>query len=209
MCYWIRQILGAGFTTTEENTMPPRIEKRVANIQPQGSKLVGYAAVFGPLSEDLGGFRERVAPEAFNRSLEGDTDIRALVDHDTAKVLGRSSSGTLKLSTDERGLKVEIDLPDTTYANDLRALLERGDVSQMSFAFLVEPNGEKWEGRDEAGMRIRTLTDVQLIEVSVVTIPAYPDTVAALRSMGRLNHEAKQARDHWLATNRVAPRWGG
>jgi len=188
---------------------PKTYERRVANIQPQGSKLVGYAAVFGPLSEDLGGFRERVAPEAFDRSLEGGTDIRALVDHDTAKVLGRSSSGTLKLSTDERGLKVEIDLPDTTYANDLRALLERGDVSQMSFAFLVEPNGEKWEGRDEAGMRIRTLTDVQLIEVSVVTIPAYPDTVAALRSMGRLSQEAKQARDHWLATNRVAPRWGG
>ena len=189
--------------------MPPRIEKRVANIQPQGGKLVGYAAVFGPLSEDLGGFRERVAPEAFKRSLEDDTDIRALVDHDTAKVLGRRSSGTLKLGTDERGLRVEIDLPDTTYANDLRALLERGDVSQMSSAFLVEPNGEKWEGRDEAGMRIRTLTDVQLIEVSVVTIPAYPDTVAALRSMSRLSQEAKQARDHWLATNRVAPRWGG
>jgi len=195
--------------STEEVIMARAIEKRLATLKPDGSKLVGYAAVFGPLSEDLGGFRERVAPEAFNRSLEDDTDIRALVDHDTAKVLGRTSSGTLKLSTDERGLKVEIDLPNTTYANDLRALLERGDVSQMSFAFLVEPNGEKWEGRDESGMRIRILTDVQLIEVSVVTIPAYPDTVAALRSMGRLNLEAKQARDHWLATNRVAPRWGG
>jgi len=195
--------------STEEVIMVRAIEKRLATLKPDGSKLVGYAAVFGPLSEDLGGFRERVAPEAFNRSLEDDTDIRALVDHDTAKVLGRTSSGTLKLSTDERGLKVEIDLPNTTYANDLRALLERGDVSQMSFAFLVEPNGEKWEGRDKSGMRIRILTDVQLIEVSVVTIPAYPDTVAALRSMGRLNLEAKQARDHWLATNRVAPRWGG
>jgi len=88
-----------------------------------------------------------------------------------------------------------------------RALLQRGDVSQMSFAFMVEPNGEKWEGRDESGARIRTLTDVQLIEVSVVTIPAYPDTVAALRSMQRLD-QAKQARDFWLARNRVAPRWG-
>ena len=187
---------------------PRTFERRVASIQPEGSKLVGYAAVFGPLSEDLGGFRERVAPGAFDRSLADDTDIRALVDHDTSKVIGRRSSGTLKLATDERGLRVEIDLPETTYANDLRALLQRGDVSQMSFAFLVEPNGEKWEGRDESGVRIRTLTDVQLIEVSVVTIPAYPDTVAALRSMQRMD-SAKKARDHWLATNRVAPRRGG
>lgn len=187
--------------------MARNFERRVAAIQPEGSKLVGYAAVFGPLSEDLGGFRERVAPNAFDRSLADDTDIRALVDHDTAKVIGRRSSGTLQLATDERGLRVEIDLPETTYANDLRALLQRGDVSQMSFAFLVEPNGEKWEGRDESGVRIRTLTDVQLIEVSVVTIPAYPDTVAALRSMQRLD-QAKQARDFWFVRNRVAPRWG-
>ena len=183
--------------STEEVTMARAIEKRVATIKPDGGKLVGYAAVFGPLSEDLGGFRERVAPGAFDASLEDDTDIRALVDHDTSKVIGRRSSGTLRVATDERGLRVEIDLPNTTYANDLRELMARGDVSQMSFAFLVQPDGEKWE-RDEKGLRIRTLTNVQLIETSVVTIPAYPDTVAALRSISRLDKE-KQARDLWLA----------
>jgi uncharacterized protein len=183
------------------------IEKRVATLKPEGGKLVGYAAVFGPLSEDLGGFRERVAPGAFDASLADDTDIRALVDHDTSKVIGRRSSGTLRVATDERGLRVEIDLPNTTYANDLRELMARGDVSQMSFAFLVQPDGEKWEGRDESGVRIRTLTNVQLIEVSVVTIPAYPDTVAALRSL-RTVEQQRQARDWWLVKNRIPPRLG-
>lgn len=193
--------------STEEVTMARAIEKRVATLKPDGGKLVGYAAVFGPLSEDLGGFRERVAPGAFDASLEDDTDIRALVDHDTSKVIGRRSSGTLRVATDERGLRVEIDLPNTTYANDLRELMSRGDVSQMSFAFLVQPDGEKWEGRDENGVRIRTLTNVQLIEVSVVTIPAYPDTVAALRSLRTVEQE-RQARDWWLVKNRIPPRLG-
>jgi len=175
------------------------------SVQAAEGRVIGYAAVFGPLSEDLGGFRERVDPNAFKRSLGDGRDIRALVDHDTAKVLGRRASDTLRLSTDDQGLKVEIDLPDTSYARDLKVLMTRGDVSQMSFAFTLAPNGDKWETREEG--RIRTLLDVELVEVSVVTIPAYPDTSAAVRSLH--GHEAEgRARNLWLVRNRV-PKWLG
>ncbi|HEY0008098.1 MAG TPA: HK97 family phage prohead protease, partial [Tepidisphaeraceae bacterium] len=84
------------------------------------SVLLGYAAVFNSDSEDLGGFVERLLPGSFADSLTDGSDIRALVGHDDAKLLGRSSSGTLRLAEDERGLRVEIDLPNVSYANDLR-----------------------------------------------------------------------------------------
>lgn len=165
------------------------IEKRVGGFVDgsTGNTVVGWAAVFGPLSEDLGGFREKIEPTAFDFSLRENQDVRALVDHDSGKVLGRRSNGTLKLSTDERGLKVEIDLPDTTYARDLKTLMNRGDISQMSFAFTVPPNGDKWDGKTEDGLRLRTLTDVRLVEVSVVAIPAYPDTTAAIRKLNLIS----------------------
>lgn len=163
------------------------IEKRVGGfLEGSGSKVVGYAAVFGPLSEDLGGFRERIDPAAFDYSINENVDVRALVDHESGKVLGRRSNGTLRISTDTRGLKVEIDLPETSYANDLKSLMARGDISQMSFAFTVPPNGDSWDGTTEDGLRLRTLKDVRLVEVSVVAIPAYPDTTAALRKMQSL-----------------------
>lgn len=171
------------------------IEKRAEGkvVQADAGKIIGYAAVYGPLSEDLGGFRERIDQRAFSKTLEDTAaDVRAFVDHDYSKVLGRRSVGTLQLSTDEQGLRVEITPPDTSYANDLRKLLERGDVSQMSFGFLVRPGGESW-GADDQG-KIRTLTDVELIEVSVVTIPAYPDTSAAIRSLAIHEQEFRKRR---------------
>lgn len=184
-----------------ERAVMKNIERRAEGqvVKSDGKTIVGYAAVFGPLSEDLGGFRERVAPAAFNRSLaDKAADFRAFVDHDYSKVLGRRSVGTLRLETDKRGLRVEIDTPDTSYAQDLRMLLERGDVSQMSFGFLVRPGGEEWK-TDADGARLRTLTDIELIEVSVVTIPAYPDTTAAVRSWRRLEHQRRRA---WFYANR-------
>lgn len=178
------------------------LERRAGGLVSSASGVVtGYAAVFAPsLSEDLGGFREQVDRRAFDRSLMSGKDIRALVDHDSAKVLGRTSINTLRLSVDDHGLKVEIDLPNTTYAADVRALLERGDVSQMSFGFLLNPNGDRWE-RSADGSRLRTLLDVDLIEVSLVSIPAYPDTSAAVRSL-RGYESGKQLRDLWLAKHR-------
>lgn len=143
-------------------------------------KLVGYAAVFSEQSEDLGGFREQIAPGAFASSL-GD-DIRALVNHDSSRVIGRTRSGTLALEEDERGLRAEITPPDTSYGRDLVESVSRGDVSQMSFGFRVRPGGQRFEERDD-GMILRTLTDVQLFEVSPVTFPAYPQTDIAVRSL--------------------------
>jgi len=150
--------------------------------QESAGKFSGYAAVFGPLSNDLGGFVERIDPAAFDSSLKGGKrDIRALFDHSTDKLLGRQSNGTLSLSVDERGLRVEIDPPDgVSYVNDIRKLIARGDINQMSFGFYTEE--DSWDFRTD-GPAIRTLKKVELVEVSIVSIPAYNDTTIGLRRL--------------------------
>jgi hypothetical protein len=139
--------------------------------------IVGYAAVFNSLSEDLGGFRERIAPGAFAGA--ADADVRALFNHDPNLVLGRSTAGTLTLGEDEVGLKIRITPPDTQYARDVMALIERGDVSQMSFGFRTVK--DDWEQGD--GGTIRTLQQVSLYDVSPVTFPAYPATHVQMRDL--------------------------
>lgn len=143
--------------------------------------LRGYAAKFDVLSENLGGFREQIAPGAFADVL-GD-DIRALFNHDPNHVLGRSTSGTLRVSQDSTGLYYEVDLPDTQAARDLQVSIDRGDVSQSSFAFRVAPNGDTWD-ENEDGVIIRTITKfARLYDVSPVTYPAYPDATVGTRSL--------------------------
>ena len=144
------------------------------------AKLVGYAARFNDLSENLGNFRERILPGAFRKSLESNADIRALFDHDPAKVLGRVRSGTLQLAEDSKGLRVGIDLPDTSTARDVAQMVARGDISGMSFRM-----GRKTQDRwiRENGEAIRELTSVDLVEVSIVSFPAYATTDIALRSL--------------------------
>jgi HK97 family phage prohead protease len=141
----------------------------------------GHAAVFNQLSEDLGGFREQIAPGAFADAL-GTDDVRALFNHDPNFVLGRNLAGTLKLSEDARGLAIEIDPPDTQFARDLMVSMKRGDINQMSFGFSVRPNGQNW-AKDDDGKVIRTLTKLRLFDVSPVTFPAYPQTDVAVRSL--------------------------
>ncbi|MGH0354626.1 HK97 family phage prohead protease, partial [Sinorhizobium meliloti] len=120
---------------------------------------------------------ERIAPGAFAEAIAG--DVRALVDHDAGRVIGRTKSGTLRLSEDSRGLAVEVDVPDTTDGNDLWTLVERGDISGMSFGFAVKH--DEW---DETGeMPIRTIHKVELYEVSAVAWPAYDDTELGKRSL--------------------------
>lgn len=140
--------------------------------------IVGYAAVFDTLSEDLGWFREKIQKGAFSETIKND-DIRALRNHNDDYVLGRNRSKTLSLSEDEHGLKIDIMPPDTQWARDLMVSIERGDTDQMSFGF--QTLTDEWnmiEGKD-----IRTLIKVRLFDVSPVTFPAYPDTEVGLRSL--------------------------
>lgn len=153
----------------------------------------GHAAVFNQLSEDLGGFREQVAPGAFTEAIERD-DVRALFNHDANFVLGRTLSKTLRLSEDARGLAIEIDPPDTQAARDLLVSISRGDVSQMSFGFTIRPGGQDW-AKDDEGRTIRTLKKVRLFDVSPVTYPAYPQTDVALRELRSFLHDNAQAQD--------------
>jgi HK97 family phage prohead protease len=151
-------------------------------------RMVGYAIVFNSLSVDLGGFREIIAPEAVDRTINEGMDVRALVDHDTSKVIGRTRAGTLELRKDARGMRVTIE-PDLeiSYARDIMRAVARGDVSGMSFGFRVVGDDWNYDGK----MPIRTVTDMTVSEVSVVTFPAYErtDVQAALRSL----HAYKQA----------------
>jgi len=134
-------------------------------------KISGYAAVFNKISEDLGGFREKIKFGAFSDSIVDD-DIRALFNHDPNFVLGRSANNTLELMENRHGLKVEITPPGTQWANDLLVSINRGDISQMSFGFSVLDDA--WEMKD--GENLRTLKKVRLYDVSPVTFAAYPQT---------------------------------
>ncbi len=140
--------------------------------------ISGYAAVFNRLSQPLMNFREQIAPGAFRDGLASG-DIRALWQHDTARVLGRTKNGTLKVWEDARGLAFELTPPDTQDGRDALALIARGDVDQMSFGFTVPQGGDEW-AEDKGGEPIRTLRAVNLIEVSPVTFPAYLDTSAGV-----------------------------
>jgi hypothetical protein len=147
-------------------------------------EIEGHAAVFDRHSQDLGGFVENVAPTAFKRTLSSNPDTRALFNHDPSLILGRTRAGTLDLATDDSGLYYRNRLPDTSYARDLRVSMERGDVTQSSFGFWTIQ--DSW-GRTEAGMPVRTLTEVSLHEgdVSPVTFPAYLDTDSGVRAAVR------------------------
>ncbi len=153
------------------------VEKRIATeVRAEGRKLVGYAATFGNETRVLD-FHETIAPGAFAASLRSSPDILALVDHDPSRVLARTKSGTLRLSEDERGLKFEIDVPDTSAGRDVLALATRGDLGGMSFGFTVPDGGDSWIGDK------RTLRNVVLHEISVVqSFPAYGGTTVQARS---------------------------
>lgn len=151
------------------------VERRgFSEVRANGRRLEGYAATFGSEAR-MGAFVETIAPGAFRSALAG--DVLALLDHDAGKVLGRTRSGTLRLSEDSRGLAFSLDLPETQAGRDALALAERGDLGGMSFGFTVPKGGERWAGER------RTLLSVGLKEISVVSAwPAYPDTSLALRA---------------------------
>lgn len=144
----------------------------------------GAAVVYNSRSENLGGFVEIIRAGALHDVLARDPDTRALFNHDSNQVLGRTRSGTLRLEDSETELDYEFDAPDTSYARDLRVLLERGDVSQSSFAFRVAPDGAEWDEDPDTGLLLRVVHRFSaLYDVSPVTYPAYPAASSGLRSV--------------------------
>jgi HK97 family phage prohead protease len=146
---------------------------------PEARRIGGYAARFNSLSQDLGGFVEKIAPSAFAKSLLT-ADVRCLFNHDANIVLGRTLSKTLRIAEDSEGLLYECDMPDTQMARDMvLSPIQRGDVSQCSFGFYtIRDSWEIVEGR-----QVRTLHECELLDVSPVTYPAYLNTDVAARSM--------------------------
>jgi len=157
--------------------------------------ISGYGAVFNERSENLGGFREIIVAGAFDDVLE--QDVRGLFNHDPNYVLGRTTAGTLSLSVDERGLKYDITPPDTQTVRDLVLTpMERGDITQSSFTFIVARDGEHWYEDDE-GVIIREIRKFsRLLDVSPVSIPAYPDTTAASRGLTDYQKNKETLTDH-------------
>jgi len=156
------------------------LEIRTAAFETKGNKLAGYASVYDAPSHPItvrglnGGkpFVERVARGAFDRSLS--SNISLLVGHDRRELLANTRSGLLQLNSDSKGLAFEVDLPETQKARDVRALVEAGVLREMSFGFFVR--SDAWNGSE------RTLSEVDLREISIVENGAYPQTSAEART---------------------------
>lgn len=174
-----------------------RVEKRDGKVL-----LQGYPIVYGKMSVNLGGFREIVAQGSLDASLLDD-DIRGLRDHNPTMILGRTKAGTMKLSSDERGVHMEIELPDTQVARDLIVSVERGDVSGGSFGFRVAPDGVEWAETDEG--IVRTIRSARLFDVGPVTFPAYPDTEMWTRAMNL--EEANADLERWKLSRLSLEAW--
>jgi HK97 family phage prohead protease len=162
----------------------------VRRAEDSSNRLAGHAAVFETLADIGGWFREKIARGAFDKTLADHADVKALFNHDPNIVLARTTSGTLKLSTDDTGLFTDIDVAPTTAGNDLVILVKRGDVDQMSFAFDVLK--EEWNEEDPQNP-IRTLKEVRLRDISPVTYPAYPTTDISARSAESVLTEHRKA----------------
>lgn len=186
---WNEYVSGAYYCNawqSNERTAMTDLEIRTIDTEPfelrvaetgDGMSFSGYAARYDSPSLPLP-FIERIAPGAFTRTLKSRNDIRMYVNHDDRMVLASSRAKTLRLEERSDGLFVEADLPATTYGNDLRVLIERGDVSTMSFGFSTVKDSWSDDGAE------RTLEQVRLHEVSVVTgVAAYPATTASVRNL--------------------------
>jgi len=172
----LRTVSGEAMSKLETRYSVRDIEVRE---EKDGMRFTGYAAVFDSPSEPLP-FTEMIERGAFKRSIESRNDIKLLWNHDTASVLGSTRAKTLRLYEDERGLKVEAMLPNTTLGRDAAELLRRGDVDSMSFGFSVPRGGDEWS---DDGM-LRTLKSVRLHEISIVAFPAYSGTAGTTSVRG-------------------------
>lgn len=161
----------------ERRVVAAPMELRASESEAGKSTMSGIAAVFSVVTDIAGMFREQIAPGAFATAIKED-DVRALFNHDPNYVIGRTTSGTLRLSEDEVGLRYDVDPPNTSWANDLMVTIGRGDVSQSSFGFQVVR--EEWtKPENRAELPTRTILEARLFDVSPVTYPAYASTTVS------------------------------
>lgn len=165
------------------------------------NKFEGYAAVFNTQAEIIW-FREQIKKGAFKDTIIQD-DIRALYNHDPNYVLGRNKAGTLRLKEDSKGLLVDIDIPDISYARDLKTSIERGDINQMSFGFDVIK--DEWDYEDE-NKPLRTLIETKLFDVSIVTYPAYKETIVGIRSINNFDEWTEYHNNKNKETKDITPK---
>ena len=200
--------------------LPIASEMEFRQLPEGGTHFAGYAAVFNSESDPRLGWTEVIEPGAFKRSLSTDGRIHNfVVDHDEAKLLASTRTKHLRLGEDSRGLHVEADLPNTSYARDVVELYERGEVRSMSFSFKPSKGGEKWSGNR------RSLSDLQLGHVSVLTgqEPVYPNTTLQIRSLASefgaspddltgmldaINEQRRMTPDEWALFQSLAIKLG-
>jgi hypothetical protein len=149
-----------------------------ATTDKDGGHTLSAKIPYNSLSADLGGFREKIAPGAFASALKDTADVLCLRDHDSKFLMGRTKSGTLTLRDTPDGLQYTCKLPNTTQANDLFVSVSRGDLDSTSFGFIT--NSDDW--KNTGGNVERTLLNVELLEVSPCSFPAYDATSVSVRS---------------------------
>ena len=160
------------------------------NSDTESRHISGYSVVFNSLSRDLGGFREIIEPTAITQELLSCSDVVMNYNHDDSLILARSRNGegTLRLSTDERGLLFEFDMPNSALGDQVLESIRRGDISTCSFAFSLNPDasGEIWT-RDEENGVIRTITSIDgIYDCALVIHAAYPTTTVSARSLEKI-----------------------
>ena len=190
------------------------IDRRAVEPNEDGSiGFKGHAIVWNTrtwIGSSSWGYWEQIAPESVTKTLQ-EADIRFLINHDAHLLLARNKAGTLRLSVDDTGLAVDADMAPTTYGQDIAISLDRGDISQMSFAF--EELGYSYEKLDD-GKSLYTVTEMRLWDVSVVTYPAYVETDAGLRALafehicrtaGLTGADSRRAMRHFAAGEPIDP----
>lgn len=164
----------------EHRNVVHTVELRASKTGSGPGTLVGYASKFNLLSQNLGGFVEAVAPGAFEKSISDELRVLCRYNHDDNYLLGTTEADTLTLAIDEVGLGYEDDLPDTSAGRDVAVLAARGDLRYSSFAFYCIE--DEWSTTPQ-GFPLRTLLQVQLVDVAPVNSPAYLDSTVAMRSL--------------------------
>lgn len=154
-------------------------------------QICGYINKFNTRSQYMG-FYEEVAHSAFDKTLADGHNIYAMYNHDDDKILGSTRSGNLRLFVDDIGLRFELDINENiSYARDLYELVSNNDINGCSFGFYV--NDDVWSRTDE-GVDLRTINEVELIEVTITPFPAYLDSEASCRSYDKYKEELRKIR---------------